>query len=86
MNLSLTLAGVLQAPLGFVCVCGGQHFPGHTNVDSWPTGGQCLLEHFSVPLNMCNKSEAPHGSTPLSLHGCPKWNFQEEYMTLGFPP
>lgn len=54
MNLSLTLAGVLQAPLGFVCVCGGQHFPGHTNVDRWPTGGRCLLEHFTVPLNMCN--------------------------------
>lgn len=42
-------------------------------LDSWWTGGQCLLGHLTVLVNIHNNTEgshwSSHWSTPLSLHG-----------------
>lgn len=57
-----TLAGALGAPPGFIFVCRGQHFPWALSaLGSWQRGGQCLLGHLPVPVNIRKKSEAPIG-------------------------
>lgn len=88
MNLSITRPELASprlhlVPFVFVLDSTSQ---GHMNVGSWPLGGQCSLEHFTVPVNMHTKSEASppvHSiEPPWPLHG----NFQDTYMTLVFLP
>lgn len=59
-------------------------------LDSWWTGGQCLLGHLTIPVNVGNKAEASrwssHWASKTALNGNFKrhsWLHRESFSSLG---